>query len=144
MRFPSIALCAFLVSLVPAVAWTPTSLPLSRAYSPHRAASPRTPTYLSVLASPSGIVAIEKNESTSSVEVTIGATPEQTKDAYDRVIIDASKNLSIPGFRKGSKIPANVIESVMEKSGGRAFLKKQALKQLLSTVVEPALRVRFV
>eukprot|EP00518_Triparma_eleuthera_P004897 CAMPEP_0182454796 /NCGR_PEP_ID=MMETSP1319-20130603/1263_1 /TAXON_ID=172717 /ORGANISM="Bolidomonas pacifica, Strain RCC208" /LENGTH=554 /DNA_ID=CAMNT_0024652819 /DNA_START=22 /DNA_END=1686 /DNA_ORIENTATION=+ len=139
MRVSSFALSSFLLSIPLASAWMPNGLPLSRAYAPHLTPV-RTPTYLSVLASPGGIVDIVKDEATSSVEVTISATAEQTKEAYDRVIIDASKNIAIPGFRKGSKVPANVIESVMEKSGGREFLKKQALKQLLSTVVEPALK----
>ena len=93
---------------------------------------------------------VEKDPKTSSVSVTITATAEQTRDAYDRVITDASKvrvrvtththklyttyyshnppqSLDIPGFRKGSKIPANVVESVLEKGGrgGKEFLKKQ-------------------
>ncbi|GMI04300.1 hypothetical protein TrVE_jg1530 [Triparma verrucosa] len=85
---------------------------------------------------------VEKDPKTSSVSVTITATAEQTRDAYDRVITDASKSLDIPGFRKGSKIPANVVESVLEKGGrgGKEFLKKQALKQLIASVVEPALQ----
>ena len=34
---------------------------------------------------------VEKDPKTSSVSVTITATAEQTRDAYDRVITDASK-----------------------------------------------------
>jgi len=85
---------------------------------------------------------VSKDPSTSSVQITITATEAQTKEAYDRVITDASKTLEIPGFRKGSKIPANVVESVMEKGGrgGKEFLKKQALKTLIASVVEPALK----
>mmetsp|Transcript_18462 Transcript_18462/g.38456 ORF Transcript_18462/g.38456 Transcript_18462/m.38456 type:complete len:547 (+) Transcript_18462:28-1668(+) len=94
---------------------------------------------LHVLADPSNEVSINPDPATSSVELTINVTGEQTKNAYDRVITETSKNIDIPGFRKGSKIPANVIESVLEGGngqapGGKNMLRKQALKQLVGLV----------
>ncbi|GMH49654.1 hypothetical protein TrRE_jg3675 [Triparma retinervis] len=94
---------------------------------------------IGVLADAPNEVEIKPDAETSSVELTINVTGEQTKNAYDRVVVDASKNMDIPGFRKGSKIPANVIESVLEggngqASGGKNLLRKQALKQLVGLV----------
>ena len=103
-------------------------------------------TPLHVLADAPNEVEIKPDSATSSVELTINVTGEQTKDAYSRVIADAGKNMDIPGFRKGAKIPANVIESVLEggnnqPAGGKNLLRKQALKQLVG-LVETVLKVR--
>ena len=52
---------------------------------------------LHVLADPSNEVSINPDPATSSVELTINVTGEQTKNAYDRVITETSKNIDIPG-----------------------------------------------
>jgi len=76
----------------------------------------------------------------SAVELKIRATAEQTKSAYDQVIRELGKNLEIPGFRKGSKIPASVVENAMISKGGKKALYSEALKVLLSDLVEVAVK----
>mmetsp|Transcript_35278 Transcript_35278/g.81704 ORF Transcript_35278/g.81704 Transcript_35278/m.81704 type:complete len:566 (-) Transcript_35278:331-2028(-) len=78
----------------------------------------------------------------SAVEITITAPAKATQAAYDRACADVSKNVDIPGFRKGSKIPPRVLENQLESkgAGGKYAIKAQAIEALLSTMVEPALQ----
>jgi trigger factor len=76
----------------------------------------------------------------SAVELSITATAEQTKNAYDQVIKELAKTLEIPGFRKGSKVPANVIENVMLPKGGKKTIYGEALKILLAELVDTAIK----
>ena len=76
----------------------------------------------------------------SAVEVTIKVPGAATKAAYDKVTIDLSKNISIPGFRKGSRIPPQVLEQAMAGNGGRNGLRVEAIKSLLGQLVEPAIK----
>jgi len=76
----------------------------------------------------------------SSVEVSIVAPGPATKAAYDKVTYELSKTISVPGFRKGAKIPAAVLESAMSAKGGRNALRIQAIQTLLSQLLEPAFK----
>lgn len=77
---------------------------------------------------------------TSAVEVTISAPSTATKAAYDKVCTKLAKNIAIPGFRKGARIPPNVIENAMAAKGGKNALRAQAITTLLSELIEPTLK----
>ena len=76
----------------------------------------------------------------SSVLIAIPVPGDATRAAYDKVCTELSKTIQVPGFRKGSKLPAQLLEQSMAAKGGRNALKIQAINELLSTLVEPALR----
>mmetsp|Transcript_14761 Transcript_14761/g.27763 ORF Transcript_14761/g.27763 Transcript_14761/m.27763 type:complete len:695 (+) Transcript_14761:152-2236(+) len=76
----------------------------------------------------------------SAVEITLTAPGTATKAAYDKVCAEVSKTISIPGFRKGAKIPPAVIENAMSAKGGRNSLRTQAIQALLNQLLEPALK----
>ena len=76
----------------------------------------------------------------SSVSIAIPVPGDATKAAYDKVCTELSKTIQVPGFRKGSKLPPQLLEQSMASQGGRNALKIQAINELLSTLVEPALR----
>ncbi len=76
----------------------------------------------------------------SSVKVVITAPGSATKAAYDKACTELSKNISIPGFRKGAKIPAQVLEQAMSAKGGRYALREQAINSLVGELLEPALK----
>jgi trigger factor len=74
----------------------------------------------------------------SAVEIAIPVPGQATQAAYDKVLFEVSKNVQIPGFRKGSRIPPAVLEQTM--AGGKNALKVQAINELLKKLVEPALK----
>lgn len=76
----------------------------------------------------------------SAVEITLTAPGAATKAAYDKACAEISKTISIPGFRKGAKIPPAVIENAMGAKGGKNTLRTQAIQTLLSQLLEPALK----
>jgi trigger factor len=76
----------------------------------------------------------------SSVEISILAPGPATKAAYDKVTYELSKTISVPGFRKGAKIPAAVLENAMSAKGGRNAIRVQAIQTLLSQLLEPAFK----
>ena len=76
----------------------------------------------------------------SVVEIDIPVPGSATKAAYDKVCMELSKNVHIPGFRKGSKIPPQVLEQSMAAKGGRNALKVQAINELMLQLVERALK----
>jgi len=76
----------------------------------------------------------------SAVEVTIRAPGSATKASYDMVCNELAKNIEIPGFRKGARIPPNVIESTMAAKGGKNALRAQAITTLLGDLIEPSLK----
>lgn len=76
----------------------------------------------------------------SAVKVIVTAPGSATKAAYDKACTELSKNISIPGFRKGSKIPPQVLEQAMSGKGGRYALREQAINELVGELVEPALK----
>lgn len=76
----------------------------------------------------------------SAVKVTITAPGSATKAAFEKACNELSKNISIPGFRKGAKIPPQVLENAMSAKGGRYALRTQAINELLGELIEPALK----
>jgi trigger factor len=76
----------------------------------------------------------------SAVKVTITAPGSATQAAFDKACTELSKSVSIPGFRKGAKIPAQVLENAMSAKGGRYALRTQAINDLLGELIEPALK----
>lgn len=76
----------------------------------------------------------------SAVQVDITAPGDATKAVYDKVCRELSKNIQIPGFRKGAKIPPQVLEQAMAQKGGRNALKAQAITELLAQLIEPTLK----
>jgi len=82
----------------------------------------------------------------SAVELTITAPGAATKAAYDKACAEVSKTITIPGFRKGAKIPPTVLENAIasRQIGGtgssKNALKTQAIGDLLNQLLEPALK----
>jgi len=76
----------------------------------------------------------------SAVKVVITAPGAATKAAYDKACNELSKEISIPGFRKGAKIPPQVLEQAMSAKGGRYALREQAINSLVGELIEPALK----
>ena len=76
----------------------------------------------------------------SAVEIELEVPGSATKAAYDKVCADISKNVQIPGFRKGSRIPPQVLEQRMAANGGRNALKAQAINELVAQLVEAAFK----
>ena len=88
----------------------------------------------------SALFAVVERLENSSVSIEIPVDGKATAAAYDKVCRELSKNIQIPGFRKGSKIPPQVLEQNMSKKGGRNALKVQAITELVSELVEPAMK----
>ena len=76
----------------------------------------------------------------SAVEIEIPVPGSATKAAYDKVCTELSKQIQIPGFRKGYKIPPQVLEQSMAAKGGRNALKVQAINELMMQLVERTLK----
>uniref|UniRef100_A0A7S2W9J9 peptidylprolyl isomerase n=1 Tax=Eucampia antarctica TaxID=49252 RepID=A0A7S2W9J9_9STRA len=77
----------------------------------------------------------------SAVELTITASAKATQTAYDKACAEVSRTITIPGFRKGSKIPPVVLENALASQGqGKNRLKAQAINDLLNSLLEPALK----
>jgi trigger factor len=77
----------------------------------------------------------------SNVEITLTAPGAATQAAYDKACAEVSKTISIPGFRKGAKIPPAVIENVLAAKGGKKHvLKAQAIQALLNSLLETAMK----
>lgn len=76
----------------------------------------------------------------SAVKVTINVPGTASKAAFDKVCNELSKTISLPGFRKGAKIPPQVLENAMSGKGGRYALRTQAINELLGELIEPALK----
>lgn len=81
----------------------------------------------------------------SAVELTVTAPGAATKAAYDKACAEVSQNIEIPGFRKGSKIPAQILEQAIRQNsvdgrGGKHPLRAQAITALVNQLVEPTLK----
>jgi trigger factor len=76
----------------------------------------------------------------SAVMIDIPVPGTATKAAYDKVCMELSKTIQIPGFRKGSRIPPQVLEQSMAAKGGRNAIKVQAINELTNQLVELALK----
>eukprot|EP00568_Trieres_chinensis_P011873 CAMPEP_0183291808 /NCGR_PEP_ID=MMETSP0160_2-20130417/1090_1 /TAXON_ID=2839 ORGANISM="Odontella Sinensis, Strain Grunow 1884" /NCGR_SAMPLE_ID=MMETSP0160_2 /ASSEMBLY_ACC=CAM_ASM_000250 /LENGTH=307 /DNA_ID=CAMNT_0025452659 /DNA_START=65 /DNA_END=985 /DNA_ORIENTATION=+ len=77
----------------------------------------------------------------SAVEVVIPIPPTATQAAYDRAVTEISKTITIPGFRKGAKIPPAVVENaVASRGGGKNALREAAVNGLVGQLVEVTLK----
>lgn len=76
----------------------------------------------------------------SSVELTLKIPAKATGAAYDKTLSEVAKNIAIPGFRKGAKIPAQVIENAWSKNGGKKALKTMAINELCGELISSALK----
>jgi trigger factor len=76
----------------------------------------------------------------SNVEITLVASGAATQAAYDKACAEVSKTMSIPGFRKGAKIPSAIIENAMAAKGGKNALKTQTIQTVLNQLLEPAMK----
>lgn len=81
----------------------------------------------------------------SAVELTVTAPAAATKAAYEKALHELSQNIEIPGFRKGSKIPPQILEQAIRQNsvdgrGGKHPLKAQAITSLVNQLVEPTLK----
>lgn len=76
----------------------------------------------------------------SAVELTLTIPGAATKAAYEKSLASVAKNISIPGFRKGAKIPSQVIENAFNKQGGKRALRTQAINELVGELMGPALK----
>lgn len=76
----------------------------------------------------------------SCVEVSIVAPGTATQAAFDKACAELSRELTIPGFRKGSKIPPAVLENALAARGGRNAIRVQAVQELAQQLVAPAVK----
>mmetsp|Transcript_7207 Transcript_7207/g.14783 ORF Transcript_7207/g.14783 Transcript_7207/m.14783 type:complete len:669 (-) Transcript_7207:97-2103(-) len=79
----------------------------------------------------------------SSVRLTLRIPPASTSAAYAKTLAAIAKQLSIPGFRKGAKIPPAVIENAWSRNGGKNAIKTMAINELCSELIGPALKEEF-
>jgi trigger factor len=69
------------------------------------------------------------------VKITIAVTPEEFKPALDKAYKEISKNVQIPGFRKGH-VPAPIIDQRI----GRGAVVEQAINDSLDSYYQQAVR----
>lgn len=79
----------------------------------------------------------------SAVELTLRIPSKATSAAYDKTLSEVSKKVSIPGFRKGAKIPPQVIENAWSKQGGKRALRTMAINELCGELIAPALKDEY-
>mmetsp|Transcript_14152 Transcript_14152/g.40332 ORF Transcript_14152/g.40332 Transcript_14152/m.40332 type:complete len:586 (+) Transcript_14152:241-1998(+) len=120
-----------ITSLIVSLALLSASAPTSNAFF-----VPSTPTFVSTRLHASTLKRLPE----SAVEVELQAPGKATKAAYEKVCAELSKKVSIPGFRKGARIPPQVLEQSMAAKGGRNALKVQAINTLFSELIESALK----
>lgn len=79
----------------------------------------------------------------SAVELTLRIPAEATSAAYDKTLSEVAKSVQIPGFRKGAKIPPQVIENAWSKNGGKKALKTTAINELCGELIGSALKDEY-
>ena len=112
----------------------------SHAFVPQH--TPRTPAFVVMPTTSSSALQASTLERLpdSAVKVNLEIPGSATKAAYEKACNELSKTITIPGFRKGSKIPPQVLEQAMAAKGGRNALRVQAINELLAELIEPALK----
>ena len=100
----------------------------------------RSPLFLSSVADPESKSSTLKELPESAVELTLRIPATATAAAYDKTLSEVAKKVSIPGFRKGAKIPPQVIEQAWSKQGGRQALRTMAINELCGELIETALK----
>jgi trigger factor len=79
----------------------------------------------------------------SAVELTLHVPSVATTAAYDRTLADVAKKVSIPGFRKGAKIPPAVIENAWARQGGRRVLRTMAINSICDELIGKTLKEEY-
>ena len=79
----------------------------------------------------------------SAVELTLHVPSKATSAAYDKTLSEVAKKVSIPGFRKGAKIPQQVIENAWAKQGGRRVLKTMAINAICDELIGRTLKEEY-
>lgn len=119
---------------------SPAFLPASSASA---TATTTTTTRLLMAAAAAAASSVERLPD-SAVELTVTAPAAATKAAYDKCCAEISQSMEIPGFRKGSKIPAQILEQTIRQNnggrGGKHPLRAQAITALVNQLVEPTLK----
>ncbi|KAL3796711.1 hypothetical protein HJC23_010011 [Cyclotella cryptica] len=91
----------------------------------------------------SGTTSNLKKLPASAIELTLTIPPSATTAVYDKVLSTVSKKVSIPGFRKGAKIPTAVIENAWNPNGGKKNLKAMAVQELASELIGKTLKDEY-
>jgi trigger factor len=60
--------------------------------------------------------------------------------AYDKTLTEVAKKVSIPGFRKGAKIPPAVIENAWSKQGGKRVLRTMTINSICESLIGTTLK----
>jgi len=102
-----------------------------------------SPLFLSSTAESSSSSSSLKRLPESAVELTLSFPSTATSAAYDKTLAEVSKKVSIPGFRKGAKIPPQVIENAWSKNGGKRALKTMAINDLCGELIGTALKEEY-
>eukprot|EP00581_Thalassiosira_minuscula_P004982 CAMPEP_0183743702 /NCGR_PEP_ID=MMETSP0737-20130205/65355_1 /TAXON_ID=385413 /ORGANISM="Thalassiosira miniscula, Strain CCMP1093" /LENGTH=655 /DNA_ID=CAMNT_0025979329 /DNA_START=110 /DNA_END=2078 /DNA_ORIENTATION=- len=100
---------------------------------------PTSPLFLSSTSESSSLKRLPE----SAVELTLNIPSAATSAAYDKTLSEVSKKVSIPGFRKGAKIPPQVIENAWSKQGGKRALKTMAINELCGELIGSALKDEY-
>jgi trigger factor len=79
----------------------------------------------------------------SAVELTLHVPSKATSAAYDKTLAEVAKKVSIPGFRKGAKIPPAVIENAWAKQGGRRVLRTMAINAICDELIGKTLKEEY-
>ena len=79
----------------------------------------------------------------SAVELTLRIPSKATAAAYDKTLSEVAKKVSIPGFRKGAKIPPAVIENAWAKQGGRKVLRTMAINSICDELIGRTLKEEY-
>ncbi len=79
----------------------------------------------------------------SAVELTLHIPSTATSAAYDKTLSEVAKKVSIPGFRKGAKIPPQVLENAWAKQGGKKVLKTMTINDLCGELIGQTLKEEY-
>lgn len=79
----------------------------------------------------------------SAVELTLHIPSSATSAAYDKTLSEVAKKVSIPGFRKGAKIPPQVLENAWAKQGGKKVLKTMTINDLCGELIGTTLKSEY-
>ena len=79
----------------------------------------------------------------SAVELTLNIPSTATSAAYDKILSEVAKKVSIPGFRKGAKIPPQVLENAWAKQGGKKALKTMTINELCGELIGQTLKESY-
>jgi len=125
---------AFTITTAPTTPTTTTTTFLGRHH--HHRNTMNTALFMSIQDSTSELIRLPN----SAVEVKLSIPGDATKAAYEKACNELSKQVAIPGFRKGARVPPAVLEQSMAAKGGRTALRAEAINSLVSQLMEPVLK----